>query len=138
MSVRYGLFMAGDDAVATYILIEAWAVLVATATLVTAIVGGALGIMFHLGGRIDQNSAELGGRIDQNSADLGGRIDRNSDRIDHNSDRIDHNSDRLDQNSADLGGRIDRVAEEVALVRERVARLEGRSGTPDPGPLQLA
>ena len=37
-----------------------------------------------------------------------------------------------------LGGRIDRLAEEVALVRERVARLEGSVGTPDPGPLQLA
>ncbi len=50
-----------------------------------------------------------------------------SGRIDHQSDRIDHQSDR-----------IDGVAAEVALVRERVARLEGRSGTPDPGPLQLA
>ena len=32
----------------------------------------------------------------------------------------------------------DNVAAEVALARERVARLEGGSGTPDPGPLQLA
>lgn len=58
---------------------------------------------------------------------LSGRIDHQSDRIDHQSYRIDHQSDR-----------IDGVAAEVALVRERVARLEGRSDTPDPGPLQLA
>lgn len=37
-----------------------------------------------------------------------------------------------------LGGRIDKVSEEVALVRERVARLEAVCGTPDPSPLQLA
>ncbi len=50
-----------------------------------------------------------------------------SGRIDHQSDRIDHQSDR-----------IDGVTAEVALARERVARLEGGSSTPDPGPLQLA
>ena len=50
-----------------------------------------------------------------------------SGRIDHQSDRIDHQSDR-----------IDGVTAEVALVRERLARLEGSAGTPDPGPLQLA
>lgn len=45
-----------------------------------------------------------------------------------------HLSGRIDNQS----GRIDRLADEVALVRERVARLESGSGTPDPGPLQLA
>ena len=45
----------------------------------------------------------------------------------HLGGRIDGQSDR-----------IDRLAEEVALARERVARLEAICGTPDPGPLQLA
>ena len=42
----------------------------------------------------------------------------------HLSGRIDHQSDRIDGLTA-----------EVALVRERVARLEGSSGTPGPSPL---
>ena len=46
-----------------------------------------------------------------------------------------HLGGRIDSQS----GRIDRLAEEMALVRERVARLEvNTSTTPDPGPLQLA
>ena len=45
-----------------------------------------------------------------------------------------HLGNRIDSQS----DRIDRLSEEVALVRERVARLEGRSGTPNPDPLQLA
>lgn len=69
---------------ATQIVVAAWAVLVAAGAMVATVLGTGLGIVFH------------------------------------------------------LGGRIDRLAEEVALVRERVARLEGSTGTPDPGPLQLA
>lgn len=83
--------MEADTAAATQLVVDAWAVLVAGAGLIASVIGTGLGIIFHLGGRID------------------------------------HQSDR-----------IDGVTAEVALVRERVARLEGRSGTPDPGPLQLA
>lgn len=75
----------------TQIVVEAWAVLIAAGAIVASMLGTSLGIMFHLGGRID------------------------------------HQSDR-----------IDGVAAEVALVRERVARFEGTSGSPDPSPLQLA
>ena len=90
--------MAPGGIAETQIIVEAWAVLVAAGAIVASMLGTSLGIIFHLGGRID-----------------------------HQSDRIDHQSDR-----------IDGVAAEVALVRERVARLEGRSSAPDPGPLQLA
>ncbi|WP_419552756.1 hypothetical protein [Candidatus Poriferisodalis sp.] len=45
-----------------------------------------------------------------------------------------HLGNRIDSQS----DRIDRLSEEVASVRERVVRLEGRSGTPDPDPLRLA
>ena len=83
--------MAADVATGTQLVVDAWAVLVAAAAIVAGMIGTALGITFHLSGRID------------------------------------HQSDR-----------IDGVAAEVALVRERVAGLEGRSGTPGPGPLQLA
>ena len=82
--------MAADVATGTQLVIDAWAVLVAAAAVVTGMIGTGLGITFHLSGRIDHQS-----------------------------------------------GRIDGLTAEVALVRERVARLEGRSGTPDPGPLQL-
>ncbi|WP_419943659.1 hypothetical protein [Candidatus Poriferisodalis sp.] len=83
--------MAAGVMAATQIVVEAWAVLVAAGAMVATVLGTGLGIVFHLGGRIDSQS-----------------------------------------------GRIDRLAGEVALVRERVARLEGSTGTPDPGPLQLA
>ena len=83
--------MVDGAATGSLIVVESWAVLVAAGSLFAAMIGGALGIIFHIGGRID------------------------------------HQSDR-----------IDRIAEELALVRERVARLEGSSGTPGPGPLQLA
>ena len=83
--------MAAGTIAATQLVVDAWAVLVAAASIVASVLGTGLGIIFHLGGRIN------------------------------------HQSDR-----------IDGVTAEVALVRERVARLEGRSGTPDPGPLQLA
>ena len=83
--------MEADTAAAAQLVVDAWAVLVAAAALIAGMIGTALGIIFHLGGRID------------------------------------HQSDR-----------IDGVTAEVALVRERVARLEGSTGTPDPGPLQLA
>lgn len=75
---------------ATQLVVEAWAVLVAAGAIVAGMLGTGLGIIFHLGGRIDSQS----------------------DRI----DRLDH---------------------ETTLVRERVARLEGSTGTPDPGPLQI-
>ncbi len=83
--------MDADTATATQLVVDAWAVLVAAAGLIAGMIGTGLGIIFHLGGRID------------------------------------HQSDR-----------IDGVTAEVALVRERVARLEGSTGTPDPGPLQIA
>lgn len=83
--------MAAGMMAATQIVVDAWAVLLAAAGFVAGMLGTGLGIIFHLGGRID------------------------------------HQSDRIDS-----------VAAEVALVRERVARLEGSWGTPDPGPLQLA
>jgi len=76
---------------ATQLVVEAWAVLVTAGALVAGMLGTGLGIMFHLGARIDSQS-----------------------------------------------GRIDRLTAETALVRERVARLEGSTGTPDPGPLQPA
>ena len=75
---------------ATQLVVEAWAVLVAAGAIVAGMLGTGLGIIFHLGGRIDGQS-----------------------------------------------DRIDRLAQETALVRERVARLEGSTGTPDPGPLQI-
>ncbi|MDE0134875.1 MAG: hypothetical protein OXM54_08570 [Acidimicrobiaceae bacterium] len=53
---------------ATYIAVEAWALLVAAASIVVSMLGSALGIIFQLGKRIDHQSD----RIDHQS----GRIDR--------------------------------------------------------------
>ncbi|MXV87621.1 MAG: SlyX family protein [Acidimicrobiales bacterium] len=83
--------MAAGVIAATQLVVEAWAVLVVGGAMVVGMLGTGLGIVFHLGGRIDGQS-----------------------------------------------DRIDRLTEEVALVRERVARLEGSTGTPDPSSLQPA
>lgn len=57
--VLYGLPMAAGALAATPIVVDAWVVLVATASIVASFVGIGLTITFHLGGRIDHVSGEL-------------------------------------------------------------------------------
>ena len=89
--------MGADVQGATQLVVDAWVVLVAAASIVVTVLATGLTITFHLAGRIDHQGALLGGRIDHQS-------------------------------------------EEIAQVRERVARLEalfggrGRASDPDADP----
>ena len=66
----YGVFMAAGLVAATPIVVEAWVVLVAAASIVVAFVGTGLTITLHLAGRIDHQGALLGGRIDHVAGEL--------------------------------------------------------------------
>ena len=62
--------MAAGVLAATQIVVDAWVVLVATASIVVTFVGMGLTITFHLAGRVDHQGALLGGRIDHVSGEL--------------------------------------------------------------------
>ena len=62
--------MAAGLVAATPIVVEAWVVLVAAASVVVAFVGTGLTITLHLAGRIDHQGALLGGRIDHVAGEL--------------------------------------------------------------------
>ncbi len=66
----YGVPMAAGSLAATSIVVEAWVVLVAAASIVVAFVGTGLTITYHLAGRIDHQGALLGGRIDHVAGEL--------------------------------------------------------------------
>ena len=80
--------MVAEVPAATPIVVDAWVLLVAAASIVVTMLSAVLATTVHLAGRIDHQGALLGGRID-------------------------HHSD------------------EIALVRERVARLEALFARPD-------
>ena len=73
--------MSADVPGATQLVVDAWVVLVAAASIVVTVLATVLTTTFHLAGRIDQQGALLGGRIDHQGAELGGRIDHQSDEI---------------------------------------------------------
>ena len=62
--------MSADVPGATQLVVDAWVVLVAAASIVVTVLATVLTTTFHLAGRIDQQGAELGGRIDHQSDEI--------------------------------------------------------------------
>ena len=55
----YGEFVIDAAGAPTQIVVEAWALFVAAAGVMVTMIGTALGITFHLGGRIDHQSERI-------------------------------------------------------------------------------
>lgn len=62
--------MVAEVPAATPIVVDAWVVLVAAASIVATVLATGLSITFHLAGRIDHQGALLGGRIDHHSDEI--------------------------------------------------------------------
>ena len=67
--------MEAGTAAATQLFVDAWVVLVVGAGLIASVIGTGLGIIFHLGGRIDHQSDRIDG-VTAEVAAVGARVAR--------------------------------------------------------------
>ena len=62
--------MSADVLAATQLVVDAWVLLVAAASIVVTVLATVLTTTFHLAGRIDQQGALLGGQIGHQSDEI--------------------------------------------------------------------